>query len=458
MSEKELVLRSTIHYYCYRGFYRSMQNAALEGVRLYANEHKYRFYYGISLTFEGRIQESIRELDALQDNRDLSLGCLLALIHAHRQCKAVDKEAIGQFEVTLRDTRKSANETSLYFAGLFLMFIKKFEKARDYVDRMYKMAPSFREGLIAKGWLELEYAKEMVEINEVAKYFDAAANHGDPEALLGKAAITERTGNYGAGVEYLNRAIANYHAFVPAFIEKIKLHVAMKDWEDALDTIARTQNLDRHCIDAKRYSLLHTLVWETLDDDQSESKLSDLLASLELREPKNLNLFLRMLSYTHGLPRHFKNATKFDQSNLSALVGLLYNNILENPSNSDAIEQLDALEEFNHSQGLTNELLYLCALTGEKRGKTETEVLKYLDQIAGKLIDALNHMPVGLDFYMVIDPEMTCDVVQLYLEHAPADPISHGQPLPHVLKMSNELLSPVINSCPSLKQPLFLMA
>lgn len=69
--------------------YRSMQSSATEGMRTYPGEQSYRFYYGISLAFEGRIQESIRELDLLVGHKDLMLASFLALIYAHRKCQVV---------------------------------------------------------------------------------------------------------------------------------------------------------------------------------------------------------------------------------------------------------------------------------------------------------------------------------------------------------------------------------
>ena len=86
-----------------------MATSALEGIRMYQGwklhlikyilqiqsklckigEQQYRFYYGISLAFEGRVQESIRELDQCLVIKDLQIAALLALIYAHRKCQVV---------------------------------------------------------------------------------------------------------------------------------------------------------------------------------------------------------------------------------------------------------------------------------------------------------------------------------------------------------------------------------
>lgn len=74
--------------------------------------------------------------------------------------------------------------------------------------------------------------------------------------------------------------------FIPAFIEKMKLQVALKDWEQAVDTAGRILALDRHCIEAQRYLIIYDLVWEG-NYDSASSRFNDLVSSLELREPKN---------------------------------------------------------------------------------------------------------------------------------------------------------------------------
>ena len=51
----------------------------------------------------------MRELDIIKDSPDLILGAPLLLIHAHRQCKTIDKEAIQQLEAAVKKDRKSCS-------------------------------------------------------------------------------------------------------------------------------------------------------------------------------------------------------------------------------------------------------------------------------------------------------------------------------------------------------------
>lgn len=46
-------LQSSVHYYCFEGYYHCMHVAASEGVRLFPSDFKYSFYKAISFAFEG---------------------------------------------------------------------------------------------------------------------------------------------------------------------------------------------------------------------------------------------------------------------------------------------------------------------------------------------------------------------------------------------------------------------
>ena len=79
------------------------------------------------------------------------LGSLLALIHAHKQCLTVDKEAVANFDAKLKEERKRADDQALYYASIFLFYVDKLDKAREYVDRLIKINQHNKEGLILKG-------------------------------------------------------------------------------------------------------------------------------------------------------------------------------------------------------------------------------------------------------------------------------------------------------------------
>lgn len=49
-------------------------------------------------------------------------------------------------------------------------------------------------------------------------------------------------------------------------------------------------------------------------------------------------------------------------------------------------------------------------------------------------------------------------MTKLYLKFSPNEPINFGQPLPTSLKQAKDILQPLVNACPTQKEPLYLMA
>lgn len=58
-----------------------------------------------------------------------------------------DHEAIQELQSSLKETRRKASGTALYYAGLFLWLVGHHDEARDYIDRMLKVSTSSREVL-----------------------------------------------------------------------------------------------------------------------------------------------------------------------------------------------------------------------------------------------------------------------------------------------------------------------
>ena len=69
----------------------------------------------------------------------------MALIVANKRTKTADKQTIQELEAKLKTERTQCGETTLYFGGMFLLHSGRPDKAREYVDRMLKMAPSSKE-------------------------------------------------------------------------------------------------------------------------------------------------------------------------------------------------------------------------------------------------------------------------------------------------------------------------
>ena len=174
-----------------------MKVASVEGMKRFSGDPAFRFFYGMALVLEGRVQEGIRELDPLQGYSEVMLGSLLALIHAHKQCLTVDKEAVAAYDAKLKEERKRADDQALYYAGVFLLYVERIDKAKEYVDRLLKINPQSKDGLILKGWVEVFHLRESRNKNAL-QYFEAVlkTNSRNIEALFGKAKYFEMCGHF----------------------------------------------------------------------------------------------------------------------------------------------------------------------------------------------------------------------------------------------------------------------
>jgi hypothetical protein len=71
----------------------------------------------------------------------------------------------------------------LYYAGLFLTHAGRQEKAREYVDRLLKINPSSRDGLILKGWIEVLGIRENKGAKNAVGYFESVPKYVKPTSL-----------------------------------------------------------------------------------------------------------------------------------------------------------------------------------------------------------------------------------------------------------------------------------
>ena len=92
-----------------------------------------------------RASEAMRELEMIKDKAEVVLCATMALIQAHKKAKLVDREAVQALESKLRQDRTNCGEMALMFAGMFLWHTGRHDKAREYVDRMIKMAQNSME-------------------------------------------------------------------------------------------------------------------------------------------------------------------------------------------------------------------------------------------------------------------------------------------------------------------------
>nr|XP_034328663.1 tetratricopeptide repeat protein 21B isoform X7 [Crassostrea gigas] len=512
MVDTDPTIIGKISYYCREKYYCHMENAATEGLQKFSNDPVLKFFRAYAVILQGRIQEGIRELDVLKDKRDVNICSTMALMFAHKHSQSVDREAVQELDAKLKEERKQSGEMGLYYGGLFLLLNDKPDKAREYIDRMLKMATTKEQkdyftslmhyhGFVAKGWIELESGREA---KKAIKYFDDAIGMEgarDINALLGKAKYLESRHNFTGALEQINQLIVTYPGFLPALIEKMKLQLNLQDWDQAIETAQRALDTDLHCTEALKYQVIYLLSREG-NYSEASGKIGDLISALDRFEPRSSYLYYHMaqifsricgrnalvLQQTYTLVERsvqqdsenteyinelgfqlllqgkvkdamkcYRNAMKINDTSVQSLTGIIRCQLIENQLD-DAAQQLDFLQEVQQSIGRTSELAYLSAALSIKRGEGPDKAYKLLNEAVEIHFTALKGNPLGPQYYLLLNPDFLLQMLKDFLVFAPTQPIKQGQPPDPLLKRCCQVLEALTRTVPGLLEALYLMA
>ncbi|BFZ22635.1 hypothetical protein BsWGS_25674 [Bradybaena similaris] len=500
MAEADPVTLTKVTYYCQAGYYGHMEAAAVEGLQRYGNDLVLKFFVAFAKILQNRVQEGMRELEFLKDKRDINLCSIMALMFAHKKAQTMDREAVQQLDAKLKEERKQAGELGLYFAGLFLANTGKYDKAREYIDRMLKMAPQNADGLTLKGWIELYSGREA---KKAIKFFEEALadRSRNISALLGKAKFFELRHNYSGALELVNQVIVSHANFLPAFVEKMKLQLALQDWDQTMEAAHRALNIDMNCVEAMKYQILHLICREG-HYTEAASKLADLITVLDRLESHSGQLYLQMaqvfsrlcgrnslvlqqtqvliegaVSLDHNnaefvnemgfqlllqgkvkeAMKCYRNAMQLDETSVAALTGIIGCQLLLDHVD-EAAQQLEFLNELQQTIGRSAELAYLSAILAKKKGQGPEKTMELLNESIELHFASLKGLPLGVDYYCKLNPDFLLQVIKDYLHFAPQVPVTSGQPVSPVLKRCNQVLDPLTRATPGLMEGLFLIA
>uniref|UniRef100_A0A8C6FXZ3 Tetratricopeptide repeat protein 21B n=1 Tax=Moschus moschiferus TaxID=68415 RepID=A0A8C6FXZ3_MOSMO len=285
-------LKALINYYCQERYFHHVLLVASEGMKSYGSDPVFRFYHAYATLMEGKIQEALREFEAIKNKQDVSLCSLIALIYAHKMSPNPDREAILESDARVKEQRKGAGPKVLYHAGLFLWHIGRHDKAREYIDRMIKISNGNKEGQVLRAWLDITGRKEPYT-KKALRYFEEGLQDGnDIFALLGKAQCLEMRQNYSGALETVNQIIMNFPSFLPAFVKKMKLQLALQDWDQTVEIAQRLMLQDNQNLEALRMLALYYLCRE----GDIEKELIYLHAVLAMRKNKRQEEVINLLN------------------------------------------------------------------------------------------------------------------------------------------------------------------
>uniref|UniRef100_A0A663ES27 Tetratricopeptide repeat protein 21B n=1 Tax=Aquila chrysaetos chrysaetos TaxID=223781 RepID=A0A663ES27_AQUCH len=440
-----------LNYYCQEGYFHHVRAAADEALGRVGSDPVFLFYRAYGALRTGDIQEGIRQLESIKNKQEVSLCTMMALIYAHKKSPNPDRDAILELDAKMKEQRKTAGQQALYFAGLFLWHLGREDKAREYVDRMIKVSGGGKEGLILKAWLDLTCGKE-THIKKAVKYFDEALQEGhDVFALLGKAQYFEVRQNYSGALETVNQII------------KMKLQLALQDWEQAVETAHRLLQKDAFNLEAIRMEALHYLCREgniselILQHTQTLVEKASDLASDNAEFATELGYQMILQGKEKEALKWYKTAMTLDETSVSALTGIIRCQLMQGQL-EDAEQQLEFLNEIQQSIGKSGELSFLRAVLAMKKHKRQEEVISLLNDVLDTHFSSLHGFPLGVEYFEKLNPDFLLEIIREYLNFCPAQPASPRQSASPLLKHCASVLETVVKTVPGLQQAVFLMA
>lgn len=282
--------KSIILYYGREKFYHTMHTYSVEAVTKFPGDQSFRLLNGIALVLGNRVQEAIRELTPMQNDREVNLPTILALIYGHKRCAVVDKEAILALDQKMKEERKKVTNVPVYYAAVFLFLSGKLEKAKEYAEKAFKMNPNCYEALILRGWVELTTG-----INIDNGCFDlfekANSKLRSLDAQLGQVRFYQVTNDYESAIALLNKLAVRYPDQKLPLVEKMKTELANWRWDNAKETAIRILALDAANIDALQVKCLIAYCYEG-SVKNCVIGLETLFSAIRKVEPANAELFL----------------------------------------------------------------------------------------------------------------------------------------------------------------------
>lgn len=374
---------------------------------------------------------AIREMTALKDIRGMELASIVALIYFHSTVEYVDHAEVESLESQSVSAEHRANATSLIPAAQFHFYVAIH--SRDSSERSARLSHS-RElirGVFQRqndfGFQTAQHAARTllawINMADGPSHLCQDERHNtyqllDPslmpvgmtpalelEGLMARARYFDLIDEHDAAFDALNLAVAKY-SWIPALCEKVRMLVALQDWDQARDTIHRITSLDeKGCLGLRMNALFllstaqskQALVLETIghlekamiEYEQHNSRfyfeISRVLVRLSGRRKPIVQAIMRLVAralqltsgdttfmtelanqqsmlgdYKSALET-YRTAAQNDESNILALYGMIHCQILCGDLD-DAKQQLDVISSVSDSTGECVQLPFMRAL------------------------------------------------------------------------------------------------
>uniref|UniRef100_A0A1A9WYM1 Tetratricopeptide repeat protein 21B n=1 Tax=Glossina brevipalpis TaxID=37001 RepID=A0A1A9WYM1_9MUSC len=493
-------IESIILYYGRSGFFYTMQKASLDGLSKFPQHSTFRLFNGIALVLSNHLQEGIRELNPLKNDLELGICSMIALLHAHKRCNVVDRESVTLIEQRLKEEQVFENASALYNAAVFLFFIKKFEKSREYVEKSLKVDAEHTSSIILKIWIDLSKIPKTLNGNMGNMLEEMLAKSKNIDAALALARYYQLCGQFENAINSVNKLSVRYPDINVPLVVKTEIQLSASYWDQTYETSLRVINLEPTNVSALRITAILLIVREG-NIKGGISTLQQLLVATERIEQGNWPILLRicqlfaricsrnvdlltltarfiekqtqlnpnsvelvtelghqqiLLGNIKEAEGYFRIATTIDNTNFHALCGLTLCQIFEQGVTEQTRQQVEFLGELRPNKG--KPLLLLLQAKLVPNNDSAVTLLAEATQL--KLIGLEGHL-FGPEYLHKLDPEFLLQIVTEFLKYSPVQVrVKQGlnlvQESSHVsIKHCITILEKILHWCPSHVEALF---
>lgn len=531
-------LKAKIFFYSREKLYQSMLTVCKEGINRFSSDVTFNFYQTLALALNGRYQDSLRDLEALSLENDIKLSVVIAKLYINKNMGTTDKKVFAKLDEEMREYRSNTESSDFYNTAYTLSAFNKYRKALDYIEKALSQGSTNSDYLSLKGWILLylqqnenipsetkisfDVSRKKIDVSSInadvssintdvsriksgvtSKSFEEAlqSNARNLDAALGLGFAYLLENNIDDAINATNKTVVRFPGSNLPLLQKMKLQLALKDFEQASETVNRVIDIKDSNLIALKINIL-ILLCRNSNYEEASACITKLVQQMEKYESRNDKLFLELgqlfsrlcsrnllvlvetykmvekalqispnnpdylteLAYQNILQNRvkealklYKSATKINESSVQALMGLTLCELIENNKSDMAKQQVDFLLELaedNHPPLLQ----YMQA----KCSNNIDEILKLLNSACVNHLKSLKQFIYGDEYLRLLDPEFLLNVVKELLQYSPQSADVMGKKSLHkpsvILEMALSTLKIITNACPGLKEALLLLA
>ncbi|VBB28350.1 unnamed protein product [Acanthocheilonema viteae] len=485
--EVEWSLYCNIFYHLQEGYYGTALKICDEELHKASDSRQLLLFRSIALIKHGQYVEVVRLLHSLRQDTIIGLAASVILRTAHALLKNPDREEISELDRIINEACNNADMKAKYNAAVVYMLLDSNDKARCLIEE--STDPNNIQLIVLQALIELNHGKN---INIAQKLFKKGIAAEYPIAYIEMARLLERRRNLTELRQVLYTLIKKVPIFLPGYIEYCKAYLMSHDWEHCMEEVQRTLLLQNDCLQARWLEVIHELVIKSRVKE-TENALQNLAEAIEKNEPKNYQLhhkiaqlIIRITAFDHPAAKFARklleravSVTK-NQDYLCEQVRLLlqsgdfkaaetiaFEALKDSVTHSvaqcfiakghidDAITQMEFIKATHPNICQTSVYIYQMAILDKEQHKPFEQFLQKMQNAVNVHLSALQSTVFGVDYLMLLDPNLLIDMALELYEFAPLTPENSANV---VLKEIDRILTLVRNHCPALWIAVYLLA